>query len=72
MRTAQLSKELVSISIFERAAHFAPRVALLANGESRTYEWLEAHSRVRAEQLLRGSSDLEEARIGFLMEPGLD
>ena len=72
MRTTHLSKGPVSISIFERSAKFARRVAVLANGESRTYEWLEAQSRVRAEQLLRGSADIEEARIGFLMEPGLD
>ena len=59
MRTTHLSKGPVSISIFERSAKFARRVAVLANGESRTYEWLEAQSRVRAEQLLRGSADIE-------------
>lgn len=58
--------------LFERAAGFATREAISAQGEGHTYEWLETRSRLRAAQMLAGRDDLEEARVGFLMEPGFE
>ena len=37
-----------------------------------TYEWLDRRSRARAAHLLGDRTDLEEARVAFLMNPGLE
>ena len=60
------------VPLFERAGRHGPREAIAAGGEGHTYEWLETRSRLRAAQLLGDRADLEEARVGFLMEPGFE
>ncbi len=60
------------IPLFDRPEKFAERPAIFDNGEALRYDWLETRSRVRARQLLGDRSDLDEARIGFLMEPGFE
>ena len=53
---------------------WSARAAVTADGVSRTYEELEANSRLRAGRLLSraGLADLDGARVGFLMEPGFE
>jgi len=60
------------IPLFDRPAQFGARAAIFENGESLRYDWLETRSRIRARQLLGDRADLEEARIGFLMDPGFE
>ena len=60
------------LPLFERALVDPGATAVIdAHGEH-TYEWLDTRSRLRAAQLLGEAADLEEARVGFLMEPGLE
>lgn len=61
-----------SIPLIARAEGFADRTAVVDQDGSHTYEWLDTRSRLRATQLLAGRPDLEEARVAYLMEPGLD
>lgn len=58
------------LSLIDRASNFSKRKAILSDGQDFTYaDLLSASARVAA-RLLNGRSDLSEARIAFLVEPG--
>jgi len=60
------------LPLFERALVDPGATAIIdAHGEH-SYEWLDTRSRLRAAQLLGDAKDLEEARVGLLMEPGFE
>ena len=60
------------IQLLERARNFKDRTALVSNGKSFTYaDLLEASKRVAA-HLLGSRSDLDEARIAFLVPPSFE
>lgn len=60
------------IQLLERAANFLDRTALVSDGKSYSYgELLEASQNVAA-NLLDGKSDLNEARIAFLVPPSFE
>lgn len=60
------------IQLLERAHNFKERTALVSNGKSFSYaELLEASQNVAA-NLLKGKSDLNEARITFLVPPSFE
>jgi malonyl-CoA/methylmalonyl-CoA synthetase len=55
------------------AAHAYPdSIAVVDESGEHTYAWLDRRSRLRAAQLLDGAPDLAEARVAFLMQPGLE
>lgn len=60
------------INLIEKAAKYTGRTAVRSNNESYTYDTLLAASESIAVQLLQGRSDLNEARIAFLVTPGFD
>ena len=60
------------IELIERAHGFLDRIALVDASGSLTYRELLQKSAVVASQLLDGSADLNEARIGFIVNPSLD
>jgi malonyl-CoA/methylmalonyl-CoA synthetase len=47
-------------------------IAVVDEAGEHTYDWLDRRSRNRAAQLLGDRDDLNEARVAFLMEPGLE
>jgi malonyl-CoA/methylmalonyl-CoA synthetase len=51
---------------------FGERTAIIDAGESFSYSRLQAESAATSQRLLDGSTDLEEARVAFLMPPGFD
>lgn len=53
-----------------RATLHADRVAIVADGQSHSYNDLERASRSVAAALLAGASDLAEARVAYLIPPG--
>ena len=59
-------------TLFHPSRAWSDREAVLAEGASRSYGDLTAGSRLRGRHLLTaaGVTDLEGARVGFLMEPG--
>ena len=58
--------------LIERVAEFGPQQSLLSEqGRASYHQWLDAASRV-ASALLAGRRDLEESRVGYLVEPGID
>ena len=59
-----------SLELITRAEQWPQSIALVADGESYTYEQLLTASAQVASGLLAGSTDLEMARIGFLVPPG--
>ena len=62
----------MAIPLFERAFHFSDRAAVIADGRRYTYEQLLAFSRLVAKKLLAGRTDLDEARIAFLVPPSFE
>lgn len=60
------------LPLFERARIDPDRTAVIDENGAHAYEWLDTRSRLRAAQLLGDREDLEEARVGFLMEPGFE
>lgn len=60
------------LSIIKRAQTFATDVAIVSQGESFTYQQLLDESCRFGAILLGESEDLEEKRIGFIVEPGFD
>jgi len=60
------------IGLLERAKKFNPRTALVSNGNSYSYEELLQASENVASNLLNGKSDLEEARITYLVPPSFE
>ncbi|MCY3698773.1 MAG: acyl-CoA synthetase [Gemmatimonadetes bacterium] len=61
-------------ALFRPPPEWSDRVAVLADGASRTYGELDAQSRLWARHLLdgAGTADLDGARVGFLMAPGFE
>ncbi|MCZ0933995.1 MAG: acyl-CoA synthetase [Gemmatimonadetes bacterium] len=61
-------------ALFRPPPEWSDRVAVLADGASRTYGELDAQSRLWARHLLAGAgaADLDGARVGFLMAPGFE
>jgi len=59
-------------SLTQRAQTFAQNVAIISQGESFTYQQLLDESCQFASILLDGAQDLEEDRIGFIVESGFD
>ncbi len=60
------------IPLLRVAEEFPDSIAVVDESGEHTYGWLERRSRLRAVQLLGDAADLEEARVGFLMEPGFE
>lgn len=60
------------IQLITRAFTFRDRLAIKSNGESYTYAQLLAQSEIIAKHLLNGRSDLQEARIAFIVDPSFD
>ncbi len=61
-------------TLFHPPAEWADRVAVLAAGTIHTYGELETQSNARARHLVAeaGADDLDGARVGFLMDPGVE
>lgn len=60
------------ITLIDQADHFLTRIAIKSEGSDYTYGDLLIHSRDIALNLLKGRSDLQEARIAFIVDPGFD
>ena len=60
------------ITLLDRAKQFKGKTALVSNGNPYTYEHLLASSENVAANLLQGKSDLNEARIAFLVPPSFE
>ena len=60
------------IHLLERARSFKGRKALISNGNSYSYEQLLKASKNVASNLLSGKTDLNEARITFLVPPSFE
>ena len=60
------------ITLLHRAKQFKGKTALVSNGNPYTYEHLLASSENVAANLLQGKSDLNEARIAFLVPPSFE
>ena len=60
------------ITLLHRAKQFKGKTALVSNGNPYTYEHLLASSENVATNLLQGKSDLNEARIAFLVPPSFE
>ena len=60
------------ITLLHRAKQFKGKTALVSNGSPYTYEHLLASSENVATNLLQGKSDLNEARIAFLVPPSFE
>ncbi|MDX1394171.1 MAG: acyl-CoA synthetase [Gemmatimonadota bacterium] len=60
------------IPLFEVAATHPGSTAVVDQSGEHSYDWLERRSRLRASQLLGDRADLQETRVAFLMEPGLE
>lgn len=60
------------IKLLQRAVEFKERTALVSNGKSFSYAQLLTISRNVSANLLNGKSDLNEARITFLVPPSFE
>lgn len=60
------------IPLFESAAGRGDAIAVIDASGAHTYDRVERRSRARAAQLLGDRDDLEEARVCFLAEPGME
>jgi malonyl-CoA/methylmalonyl-CoA synthetase len=60
------------VNLLERATSFKDRVALVSNGRSYSYDILLNTSQSVAANLLKGKTDLQEARISFLVPPSFE
>lgn len=60
------------ITLLERAKSFKGRKAIVSNGQEYSYEALLKASHNVAANLLNQKTDLNEARIGFLVPPGFE
>ena len=60
------------LQLIDRAKEFENNLAIIANGTSYSYEQLLSESAGFAMLLLNGDEDLQEKRIGFIVEPGFD
>jgi malonyl-CoA/methylmalonyl-CoA synthetase len=64
-----LTLPIPSMNLFQSAVLFPERTALLDEGVPFTYHQLWEKSELVAQTLLHGRSDLQEARIAFIMDP---
>lgn len=60
------------LQLIQNATQFLNRIAIISNGQSRTYQDLLMVSENIAITLLKGKKDLQEARIAFLVSPGFE
>lgn len=60
------------INLIENASKYNKRIAIKSNGQSYSYQELFIDSESIAVQLLKGRTDLEEARIAFLVPPSFE
>ena len=60
------------ITLLDRAKIFNDRTALVSNGNSYTYAQLLETSNSVAANLINGKTDLNEARITFLVPPSFE
>jgi malonyl-CoA/methylmalonyl-CoA synthetase len=60
------------MTLFQQAQTFATRTAIISEGRSYTYQSLLDASHSFASELLNGSTDLSEARVAFMVNPGFD
>ncbi|MBN8823281.1 MULTISPECIES: acyl-CoA synthetase [unclassified Spirosoma] len=60
------------IHLIQQAHRHSSTTAILANGQGYTYKQLLEDSAAFSQQLLNGQSDLAEARVAFMVEPGYD
>ena len=60
------------LQLINRAKKVETNLAIIANGQSYSYEQLLKESAQFAMLLLNGDYDLNEKRIGFIVEPGFD
>jgi malonyl-CoA/methylmalonyl-CoA synthetase len=60
------------ITLLDRAKQFKSQLALVSEGNTFTYEQLLTSAKYVAANLLRGKTDLNEARITFLVPPSFE
>ena len=60
------------IDLFQKAKLYKDRTAIVSNGNDYTYQQLLVQSSVVAANLLNNSTDLNEARIAFLIPPSFE
>ncbi|WP_080054588.1 acyl-CoA synthetase [Spirosoma aerolatum] len=60
------------IHLIQQAHRHLYNTAIQSNGQSYTYQQLLEDSAVFSQKLLNGQSDLAEARVAFMVEPGYD
>ncbi len=60
------------ITLIDRANNFKARTAIISEGKQFSYEQLLTDSLSLAQELLDGRKDLNEDRIGFIINPGFD
>ncbi len=60
------------LRLIENAKKYLSNIAIVSNGMSYTYETLLKESQSFAMLLLDGESNLKEARVGFMVNPGFD
>ncbi|GAB4051087.1 acyl-CoA synthetase [Spirosoma litoris] len=60
------------ITIVQQAHRHPTNTAILSGGQTYTYAQLLAYSEQFGQQLLTGRTDLAEARVAFMVEPGFD
>lgn len=60
------------INIVQQAHRHPTNTAILSGGQAYTYAQLLAYSEQFGQQLLTGRTDLAEARVAFMVEPGFD
>ncbi|NQW28782.1 MAG: AMP-binding protein [Flammeovirgaceae bacterium] len=60
------------IQLIERASYYTNQLAIIAEGQTFTYQQLLERSRSIARYLLDGKADLDGARIVFMVTPGFD
>ena len=57
------------IQLIERASYYTNQLAIIAEGQTFTYQQLLERSRSIARYLLDGKADLDGARIVFMVTP---
>ncbi|QDK77204.1 AMP-binding protein [Spirosoma sp. KCTC 42546] len=60
------------MQLVHNAIHNVDLTAIVSDGKSYTYQQLLDSSRAFAERLLNGATDLNEARVAFMVAPGFD
>ncbi|MHA8065563.1 acyl-CoA synthetase [Aquirufa sp. ROCK2-A2] len=60
------------ISIFEKSLPYLDKIAIHSDGSQYTYSELHQASNAFAQLLLHPSSDLNEARVAYMVNPGFD